>query len=60
MKEQQVLLDIFLEAINPRTYKGGGGGRGGCHPPEGFAAFFLNDKSSQHMKFSIAVRLSFA
>ena len=32
MKEQQVLLDIFLEAINPRTYKGGGG-RGGCHPP---------------------------
>ena len=26
MKEQQVLLDIFLEAINPRTYKGGGGG----------------------------------
>ena len=31
MKEQQVLLDIFLEAINPRTYKGGGGG--GCHPP---------------------------
>ena len=34
MKEQQVLLDIFLEAINPRTYKGGGGGgKGGCHPP---------------------------
>ena len=28
MKEQQVLLDIFLEAINPRTYKGGGGGGG--------------------------------
>ena len=26
MKEQQVLLDIFLEANNPRTYKGGGGG----------------------------------
>ena len=25
MKEQQALLDIFLEAINPRTYKGGGG-----------------------------------
>ena len=33
MKEQQVLLDIFLEANNPRTYKGGGGGKGGCHPP---------------------------
>ena len=33
MKEQQLLLDIFLEAINPRTYKGGGGGRGGSHPP---------------------------
>ena len=31
MKEQQVLLDIFLEAINPRTYKGVG--RGGCLPP---------------------------
>ena len=29
MKEQQVLLDIFLEANNPRTYKGGGGGGGG-------------------------------
>ena len=28
MKEQQVVLDIFLEAINPRTYKGGGGGEG--------------------------------
>ena len=60
MKEQQVLLDIFLEAINPRTYKGEGGG--GATLPKVFLLFFLNNKSSAHEVFyscSFILRVSF-
>ena len=55
----------FLEAINPRTYKGGGGGGGGglvATLPKVFLFFFLDDKSSALEVFygySFILRVSF-
>ena len=50
-------IPIFIKIkniINPRTYKGEGGGGGGCLPPayEYFLSFVLDDKTSAPDVFS--------
>ena len=52
---------IVFFVLNSRTYKGvGGGGESGCHPLLRFFGIFSQTIKHQHLRFSVAVRVSLA
>ena len=54
---------IVFFVLNSRTYKGvrgGGRGEGGCHPLLRFFGIFSQTIKHQHLRFSVAVRVSLA
>ena len=51
---------IVFFVLNSRTYKGVRGGEDGCHPLLRFFAIFSQRIKHQHLRFSVAVRVSLA
>ena len=49
---------IVFFILNSRMYKGGG--EGGCHPLLRFFGIFSQTIKHQHLRFSVAVRVSLA